>query len=95
MSKDRWNNIGFSLGAELAHRREDYGDNPHDDIAFQKIVQISEIYKNFSNGNLPGFVDDFAAGYENAMEEILAPKYQPDETEPSASFSTAGALTRG
>ncbi|MGJ8530142.1 hypothetical protein [Maritalea sp.] len=55
--------IGKQLGSLLAHYEQDLDRNPDDIEALKKISLLSHAYRNFAQGDLKEFVQDFDAEY--------------------------------
>lgn len=72
--------IGELLGLHLAHCEETLSADPEDDVAIAKIREISETYRNFSQGGMPAFRDDFDHGYKLGKWE-LEQDYEPETSQ--------------
>ncbi len=57
-------NIGELLGVHLALMEYEWQQKPDDLERARMVTMISEAYRNFVQGGLEGFKDDFDRGYE-------------------------------
>ena len=78
---ERLHRIGVLLGTEFALYEHDLMVDSDNEEARKMIVQISEVYRNFSVGDLPGFRDDFERGYKLGRRDV--------EMELESSFSNS------
>ena len=63
--------IGTQLGELLAQYEEDLSLGGDSVENIQKVALISEAYRNFAAGEMPGFSDDFHAGYTEMVAFLL------------------------
>lgn len=64
------NTIGELLGIHLALFEHEWQCRPDDLERARMVTMISEAYKNFTEGGLPGFKDDFDRGYKLGKRDV-------------------------
>lgn len=64
--------IGQLLGIHLALFEYDWECSPESLELAQMVTMISEAYRNFSQGGLPGFHEDFDRGYKLGKRDVYA-----------------------
>lgn len=72
LSKDMRNSIGRQLGVLLADCEAKLLRGEATVETVQMIASISEIYRNFSVSELPGFCADFLATYSQSLDANLS-----------------------
>ena len=64
--------IGVLLGVHLALFEHEWQERQDDHKHAQMVTMISETYRNFAQGGLDGFKEDFARGYELGKRDVRA-----------------------
>ena len=67
---ERLPNIVRRLGEKIAYALFDIGQADDDAEPIEHLRVFSEMYKNFSQGGLPNFQEDFDAAFEIAQAQI-------------------------
>lgn len=72
--------IGELLGIHLALFEHEWQRKPDDIERARMVTMISEAYRNFSEGGLPGFVEDFNRGYQLGKRDVRVTDPTPKES---------------
>lgn len=75
--------IGESLGILLAHFEDELRIDSDDVVMLDRIHKISDIYRNFSEGEFLGFRAEFEQGYMQGKSDLEQDYIPPSSANPS------------